>query len=39
MNLLVKQKGLIQFENIFKLNTETMKFYGTTGFYMLIGFQ
>jgi hypothetical protein len=31
--------GLIQFENDFKLNTETMKFLCTNGFYMFHGFQ
>jgi hypothetical protein len=34
MNLIVKQIGLIQFENDFNLNTETMKYYYTTGFHM-----
>jgi hypothetical protein len=35
MNLIVKQIGLIQFENEFNLNTETIKFYCTNGFYIL----
>jgi hypothetical protein len=39
MNLLVKQMSLIQFENDFKLSTETMRYYGTTGFYTLQAFQ
>jgi hypothetical protein len=34
MDLASYQKGLIQFENRFKLNTETMNYYVTTGFYM-----
>jgi hypothetical protein len=32
MHLIVKQIGLIQFENESNLNTETMKFYFTSGF-------
>jgi hypothetical protein len=39
MNLLVKQMSLIQFENEFKLNTKTMRYCGTTGFYTLQAFQ
>jgi hypothetical protein len=39
MNLLVKQRGLIQLENDFKLNNETMYYYGTNEFYMSQGFQ
>jgi hypothetical protein len=35
MNLIVKQMSLIQFKNEFKLNTKTMNYYGTNGFYML----
>jgi hypothetical protein len=31
--------SLIQFENRFKLNTETMIYYCTNGFYILQGFQ
>jgi hypothetical protein len=32
-------RGLIQFENRFNFNTESMKDYGTNGFYMSQGFQ
>jgi hypothetical protein len=39
MNLIVWQKGLIQFEIDFNLNSESMKYYCTTGFYMSQGFQ
>jgi hypothetical protein len=39
MSLLVKQIGLIQFENEFNLNTRTMKYFWTSGFYTLQAFQ
>jgi hypothetical protein len=39
MNLIVKQISLIQFENEFKSNTETMNFYCTNGLYILLAFQ
>jgi hypothetical protein len=35
MNLIVKQIDLIQFENEFNLNTETINFYYTIRFYTL----
>jgi hypothetical protein len=35
----MKQMSLNQFENEFKLITETMKYYCTTGFYTLLAFQ
>jgi hypothetical protein len=39
MKLLLKQIGLIQFENEFNLNTENIKYYCTNGFYILLSFQ
>jgi hypothetical protein len=36
---MVQQKDLNQFENDFKLTTETMEFYCTIGFYTLLAFQ
>jgi hypothetical protein len=35
----VQQKDLNQFEIQFKLNTETMEYYYTNGFYTLLAFQ
>jgi hypothetical protein len=39
INLLVQQFDLNQFENEFKLYTETMRFDCTIGFYTLLAFQ
>jgi hypothetical protein len=39
MNLLMWQMSLNQFDNEFKLTTETMEYYCTFGFYTSLDFQ
>jgi hypothetical protein len=39
MNLLMQQEYLNQFENEFKLSTETIEYYCTIGFYLFLAFQ